>query len=188
MMSASSTRSPTTNGTDRPGAVPDALVDPQLLRFAIIAWAPPRLRRRATKAQRRGSQRRATARGNVLVVVFWKEYGYQSFETGIGSVQVDVRGVGFRPGAPRPDDLKVLEARGVPASMRSDAADLVYPPKEGALFLTTNYVDVPSQTRGCARAAAANCSFRRRLRLPRRRLRSRATPTARALPPQRPVT
>ena len=86
----------------------------------------------------------------VIVVVFVQQRGYQVEEDGVGSVQVEVRGVGFTHwGKDDSDDLNVLKAHGVPLSHRvSDTGDLVFPPKEeGALFLTTNYLDNPSQMR-----------------------------------------
>ena len=86
----------------------------------------------------------------VIVVVFWQQSGYQVSEDGVGSVQVDVRGVSFTHWhKDDSDDLDVLKAAGVPRSMRvADTGDLVYPAKEeGALFLTTNYLDTPAQRR-----------------------------------------
>ena len=86
----------------------------------------------------------------VIVVVFYQQYGYQVSEDGVGSVQVDVRGVGYTHWHKADsDDLDVLKAAGVPRSMRvADTGDLVFPAKEeGALFLTTNYLDTPTQRR-----------------------------------------
>ena len=86
----------------------------------------------------------------VIVVVFWQQSGYQVSEDGVGSVQVDVRGVSYTHWhKDDSDDLDVLKAAGVPRSMRvADTGDLVFPAKEeGALFLTTNYLDTPAQKR-----------------------------------------
>lgn len=87
----------------------------------------------------------------VIIVIFCWEYGYQAMEDGKGSVQVQVRGTSFTPWSQDDsDDLDVIAARGVPLDMRvSDNWDLVQPPlEEGALFLTTNYIDTPNQVRG----------------------------------------
>ena len=55
----------------------------------------------------------------VIVVVFWQQSGYQVSEDGVGSVQVDVRGVSFTHWhKDDSDDLDVLKAAGVPRSMR----------------------------------------------------------------------
>ena len=86
----------------------------------------------------------------VIIVVFWQQSGYQVNEDGVGSVQVDVRGVSFTHWHKEDsDDLDVIKAAGVPRSMRvADTGDLVFPAKEeGALFLTTNYLDTPAQRR-----------------------------------------
>ena len=81
----------------------------------------------------------------VVLYIYWFKHGYQLEEKGIGSVSVKVKGVGHTAF----DDAEAANKRGL-ASMRvQDAVDIVYPPKEeGALFLTTNYADVPRQSRG----------------------------------------
>ena len=81
----------------------------------------------------------------VVLYIFWFQHGYQREEKGMGSVSVKVKGVGHTAW----DDGEAAANHGL-ASMRvQDAVDIVYPPKEeGALFLTTNYADVPRQSRG----------------------------------------
>ena len=81
----------------------------------------------------------------VVLYIYWFKHGYQLEEKGIGSVSVKVKGVGHTAW----DDGEAATKHGL-ASMRvQDAVDIVYPPKEeGALFLTTNYADVPRQSRG----------------------------------------
>jgi len=86
----------------------------------------------------------------VIVVVFWQQNGYQLTEEGVGSTQVDVRGVSFTQWHEADsDNLDVVKGEGIPLDMRvSDVGDLVFPAKEeGALFLTTNYLDTPTQRR-----------------------------------------
>lgn len=93
----------------------------------------------------------------VVIVIFLREYGYQAIEDGKGSVQVQVRGTSFTPWSQDDsDDLGVIASRGVPLDMRvSDNWDLVQPPlEEGALFLTTNYIDTPNQVRGTCKSSS----------------------------------
>ena len=80
----------------------------------------------------------------VVIYIFWLEHGYQIEETGLGSVSIKVKGAGHTM-------LDAASAGTGPLGRIrvQDAVDIVYPPKEeNALFLTTNYIDVPKQGRG----------------------------------------
>lgn len=80
----------------------------------------------------------------VVIYIFWLEHGYQVEETGLGSVSVKVKGAGHTM-----FDATSAETGPIGRMRVQDAVDLVYPPKEeNALFLTTNYIDVPRQGRG----------------------------------------
>ena len=81
----------------------------------------------------------------------WFQHGYQKEEKGLGSVSLKVKGVGHTRWDDAPDaaDAGYMPTRGLGQMRVQDAVDIVYPPKEeGAMFLTTNFVDVPRQSRG----------------------------------------
>jgi P2X purinoceptor 3 len=87
----------------------------------------------------------------VALYIFWFQHGYQKEEKGLGSVSLKVKGVGHTRWDDAPDaaDAGYMPTRGLGQMRVQDAVDIVYPPKEeGAMFLTTNFVDVPRQSRG----------------------------------------
>lgn len=87
----------------------------------------------------------------VVIYIYWFKHGYQKEEDGLGTVSIKVKGVGHTRWDVAPDaaDAGYMPSTGLGAMRVQDAVDIVYPPKEeGAMFLTTNFVDVPKQSRG----------------------------------------
>ena len=85
----------------------------------------------------------------VAVYILWMDHGYQKEEKGIGEVSIKVKGTGHTGYGGQQDDASDLSTMKV-----QDAVDLVYPPKEeNAIFLTTNYLDVPRQSRDRCRSS-----------------------------------
>ena len=92
-----------------------------------------------------------TRASHVTIGTVWFQHGYQKEEKGLGSVSLKVKGVGHTRWDDAPDaaDAGYMPTRGLGQMRVQDAVDIVYPPKEeGAMFLTTNFVDVPRQSRG----------------------------------------